>query len=112
MHKKSQAAMEFLMTYGWALLVVIIVIAALAFFGLLNPGRFLPEKCEIGPGISCLEATASTNNATMSDGNNTNDLITNDTIYMNYNNMEQHIEYLWNHGIVPYLENYEKRQIF
>ena len=47
------------MTYGWALLVVLIVIAALAFFGLLNPNRFLPEKCEIAPGITCLDFTAS-----------------------------------------------------
>jgi len=28
--KKGQAAMEFLMTYGWAILVVLIVIGALA----------------------------------------------------------------------------------
>ncbi|MFT4297664.1 MAG: hypothetical protein ACMXX5_00550 [Candidatus Woesearchaeota archaeon] len=48
---KSQAAMEFLMTYGWALLVVLIAIAALAFFGLLNPSRFLPERADLGPGL-------------------------------------------------------------
>ena len=58
--KKGQAAMEFLMTYGWALLVVLIAIAALAFFGLLNPSRFLPEKCEIAPGLTCMDFTAST----------------------------------------------------
>jgi hypothetical protein len=63
---KSQAAMEFLMTYGWALLVVIIVIAALAFFGLLNPSRFLPEKCEIAPGINVLDFSAKTNDSTSS----------------------------------------------
>jgi hypothetical protein len=50
-NKKSQAAMEFLMTYGWALLVVLIVIAALAYFGLLNPNRFLGDKAEISPGL-------------------------------------------------------------
>lgn len=44
---KSQAAMEFLVTYGWALLVVLIAIAALAYFGLLNPDRFLPDKATI-----------------------------------------------------------------
>jgi len=58
-NKKGQAAMEFLMTYGWALLVVLIAIAALAFFGLLNPARFLPEKCEIAPGLTCMDFTAS-----------------------------------------------------
>ncbi len=52
MQKKSQAAMEFLMTYGWALLVVLIAISALAYFGLLNPSKFLPEKVELGPGLS------------------------------------------------------------
>jgi len=51
--KKAQAAMEFLMTYGWAILVVLIAIGALAYFGVLNPERFLPETCTVGPGISC-----------------------------------------------------------
>lgn len=51
--KKGQAAMEFLMTYGWAILVVLIAIGALAYFGVLNPGRFLPTSCTIMPGVSC-----------------------------------------------------------
>ena len=51
--KKGQAAMEFLMTYGWALVVVLVAIGALAFFGVLNPGRFLPETCVLGPGFAC-----------------------------------------------------------
>ncbi len=53
MTKKGQAAMEFLMTYGWAILVVLIAIGALAYFGVLNPGRFLPSSCTITPGVSC-----------------------------------------------------------
>ncbi len=51
--KKGQAAMEFLMTYGWALLVVLIAIGALAFFGVLNPSKFLPNSCSLAPGFSC-----------------------------------------------------------
>jgi uncharacterized protein (UPF0333 family) len=42
--KKGQAAMEFLMTYGWAILVVIAAIAALAYFGVLSPDKMLPER--------------------------------------------------------------------
>ena len=53
--KKGQAAMEFLMTYGWVLLVVLIAIAALAFFGVLNPSRFLPMSCNLGVGFSCVD---------------------------------------------------------
>ncbi len=55
MVKKGQAAMEFLMTYGWAILVVLIAIGALAYFGVLSPGRFLPSSCTMGPGFSCEE---------------------------------------------------------
>jgi hypothetical protein len=44
--KKGQEAMEFLMTYGWAILVVIAAIAALAYFGVLDPSRLLPDDCE------------------------------------------------------------------
>ena len=53
MNRKGQAAMEFLMTYGWAILVVLVAIGALAYFGVLNPSRFLPSSCTIAPGIGC-----------------------------------------------------------
>ncbi|MEK6875834.1 MAG: hypothetical protein AABX34_06195 [Nanoarchaeota archaeon] len=53
--KKSQAAMEFLMTYGWAILVVLAAIAALAYFGILSPEKFLPEKCILAPGLACVQ---------------------------------------------------------
>lgn len=45
--------MEFLMTYGWAILVVLVAVGALAYFGVLNPGRFLPSSCTIAPGVGC-----------------------------------------------------------
>ncbi len=52
--KKGQAALEFLMTYGWAILVVLAAVGALAYFGVLSPGKFLPEKCiTTNPAISC-----------------------------------------------------------
>jgi hypothetical protein len=56
MAKKAQAAMEFLMTYGWAILVVLAAIGALAYFGVLSPDKFLPERCTLPPGIACLDA--------------------------------------------------------
>ena len=44
MHKKrGQAAMEFLLTYGWAILVVLVVIGALAYMGVLDPAKMLPR---------------------------------------------------------------------
>ena len=58
MFKKSQAAMEFLMTYGWAILVVLVAIGALAYFGVLSPDRFLPSKCQLPSGIACVDHRA------------------------------------------------------
>src|SRR3989338_3758245 len=63
MFRKSQAAMEFLMTYGWAILVVLVAIGALAYFGVLSPEKFLPSKCTLPAGIACTDhqATSSPN---------------------------------------------------
>ena len=53
MNKKGQAAMEFLMTYGWAILAAIIAIAVLAYFGVFNPGRYTSEMCQLGAPFTC-----------------------------------------------------------
>ncbi len=51
--KRSQAALEFLTTYGWAILVVLVMIGALAYFGVLNPSKFAQERCAGGSIFSC-----------------------------------------------------------
>lgn len=66
MKNKGQAAMEFLMTYGWAILVVLAAVAALAYFGVLNPDRFLPEKCTLPSGVACLDSAGTTSSVVMS----------------------------------------------
>lgn len=50
--KRGQAAMEFLMTYGWALLIVLVAIAVLASMGVFQ-GRVGYEACLAGTGLSC-----------------------------------------------------------
>lgn len=45
--------MEFLMTYGWSILVVLAAFAALAYFGVLSPEDKLPEKCILPAGLAC-----------------------------------------------------------
>jgi len=37
---RGQAAMEFLMTYGWAIIAVVIIISVLAYFGVFTPGKY------------------------------------------------------------------------
>ena len=51
--KKGQAAMEFLMTYGWAILIAIIAIAALIAFGVLNVGRTSANICTLTAPLEC-----------------------------------------------------------
>lgn len=60
--KRGQAALEFLTTYGWAFLVIIVMIGALAYFGVLNPSNLLPERCTFSTELPCQDAqiTAST----------------------------------------------------
>ena len=53
--RSSQAALEFLMTYGWAILAALIAVAALAYFGVLNPDKFFPDRCILPAGIACLD---------------------------------------------------------
>jgi hypothetical protein len=53
MFKRAQAALEFLTTYGWAFLVILVMIGALAYFGVLNPQKFLPERCQFGSEFKC-----------------------------------------------------------
>lgn len=42
--KRGQAAMEFLITYSWAILAAIIAIAILAYFGVFNPGKISGDR--------------------------------------------------------------------
>lgn len=45
MAQKGQGALEYLMTYGWALLIVVIVGAALFALGVLNPATYQKSAC-------------------------------------------------------------------
>ncbi len=57
--------MEFLMTYGWAILVVLVVIGALAYFGVLSPATLLPEKCTFPVSISCTDFSIGASSITL-----------------------------------------------
>ena len=42
---KGQGALEYLMTYGWALLIIVVVGAALYSLGVLNPATYTQSSC-------------------------------------------------------------------
>ncbi|MEM3820345.1 MAG: LamG-like jellyroll fold domain-containing protein [Candidatus Micrarchaeaceae archaeon] len=59
-NQKSQSAMEYLMTYGWAILIIAVVLGALYSLGVFNANNFAPKappgSCQVfrpnGPGTS------------------------------------------------------------
>ncbi len=53
MKNSGQSALEFLMTYGWALLVVLVFISALYLFGVFDTSRYIPRQCYLQPGLEC-----------------------------------------------------------
>ena len=75
--KKGQSALEYLMTYGWALVVIVIVIAALVF--LIQPSQVGGNTCSATSGIlitnhqlseaTDLQLALSNQTATTVDGN-------------------------------------------
>ena len=51
--QKAQSAMEYLMTYGWAILIVAIVLAALFSLGVFSSGALIGTTCIASPGFLC-----------------------------------------------------------
>ncbi len=58
--KKAQASVETLMIYGITIFIVMLAIAALVGFGVLDLGRLLPDRCEITNALSCENYAVST----------------------------------------------------
>ena len=67
---KAQFSMEFLATYGWAILAAIVAIIVLTQFGVFKAENFLPEACLMTPGIDCLDFKIETSVITLVFQNN------------------------------------------
>ncbi|MFA5797349.1 MAG: hypothetical protein WC916_04915 [Candidatus Woesearchaeota archaeon] len=61
---KGQAAIEFMVTYGWAILGVMVAIGALVYFGIFNPAKYLNDQCNFGDQLKCEDFVMSTNGTT------------------------------------------------
>ncbi len=42
--KRGQSALEYLVTYGWAILAIVIIAGVLWYFGIFNPSKFAGDK--------------------------------------------------------------------
>jgi len=50
---RGQAAVEYLTTYGWALLALVIVLAVLVSTGIFSPSYLVAEECSFGNNLKC-----------------------------------------------------------
>jgi hypothetical protein len=57
---KAQSAMEYLMTYGWSILILAVVLASLYFLGVFS-SIISPSSCIATPGYLCTGIKFSTN---------------------------------------------------
>ena len=57
MTRKGQITLESLLLYGVAILVVLLAVGALTYFGILDLGRLLPDRCNLASAgtLSCDE---------------------------------------------------------
>ena len=53
--QKAQASLEFITTYGWALMMILLGLAAIAYLGFSNTDRLLPDSCQTGTEFACEE---------------------------------------------------------
>lgn len=53
MHK-GRSVLEFLVTYGWAITVVVIAVGALTYFNVIDVAKFVPDICVGSGSVSCV----------------------------------------------------------
>lgn len=52
-YMKGQSAIEYLTTYGWAILVLAVILGLLIGSGIFSPDYLVSEECNIGPKFLC-----------------------------------------------------------
>lgn len=68
--KKAQTALEFLVTYGWAILLILITVGVLIYYGLLDMNKYMSDYCNFGPQLECKDYSLSTNEIDVQLSNN------------------------------------------
>ena len=58
--KRGQAATEFLASYGWAILIIALVLAALVWLGVFSTSQAVPERCTFQAGLECSDVRITT----------------------------------------------------
>jgi len=68
---KGQTALEYLITYGWAILVILVVLAVLWYYGVFNPAKWSGESVAEGSAFKVVDKQLSTTNLRLIFGDKT-----------------------------------------
>ncbi|MAG91420.1 hypothetical protein CMO83_01985 [Candidatus Woesearchaeota archaeon] len=117
--KSSQSALEFLTTYGWAFIVILIMIATLSYFGILQPSKLLPNRCNLGSEFGCVDYLIAENGLQLKLKNNVGSPIIIDSFTVSHQNINldcssSTIGASWNSGHlrdVPIICNFSNTRI-
>lgn len=86
--RKGQIAMEYLITYGWAL-VIIAVIMAMLYSTIFKPEFYIAEACNMAPGLECNPQTTQLKGAETPEGAYLSLMLTNLMTYdITFNSLE------------------------
>jgi uncharacterized protein (UPF0333 family) len=89
MNKKAQSALEYLLTYGWAILIVIIVGASLYALGVFNPGTFTGKRTTGFTQFQLVDQKVDTNtNVTLVFGNRLGKTVSVGNVTATYKNID------------------------
>jgi len=68
---KGQTALEYLITYGWAILVILVVLAVLWYYGVFSPGKWAGESVSEGSAFKVVDKQLTGNTLTLILGDKT-----------------------------------------
>jgi hypothetical protein len=58
---RAQSSLEYLMTYGWALIILVAVLSILYSLGIFDPQQYMNEECLFQPSLQCKSMSLKTN---------------------------------------------------
>ncbi|MGE0793365.1 MAG: hypothetical protein AB7V77_04285 [Candidatus Woesearchaeota archaeon] len=99
--RKAQAATEYLITYSWAFVIILAAIGTLTYFDAFNPSKYIPDSCDFGEQLVCVDYFVGTNSTGLPG----------DIILRFRNNFEQDIRILYIYGDNINDENYDQTPI-
>ena len=91
---KGQTAIEYLMTWKWYILIILIVAGVLFYFGIVNPSAFLPTQNQVPASVEMIYQKSFKLSALFCTELACNENLKNISLMYNYDNLKEHCQEL------------------